>query len=366
MCGNTNKDFLAIRNGKVYCRRCVTYQRGKKAEDREYEDVDIKLKLKYPLTSVQQNASNKILEYVSNNESVIVNAVCGAGKTELVYAAMIHFLSKGKKVAFAIPRKDVVVEIYQRLKRDFPFIKICEVYGGHHDDIEGQLIVLTTHQLYRYNHYFDLLILDEADAFPFYGNPLLNKFLMDAIKGPIIYLSATIKDNYKQQCSNIVYVNKRFHNHKLPEPMYIKTNIFNKMYILNSKIAEFKKNNKQVLIFVPTIHDGIFLKDKLSLPFVYSSYEKREETILDFKQGKIAVLITTSILERGITIKGVQVIVYEADNEMFDCSSLVQIAGRVGRNINEPEGDVYFLASSLSLEMRKCIEEIKKKNADDE
>ena len=98
------------------------------------------------------------------------------------------------------------------------------VYGGHNKIIEAQLVVLTTHQLYRYPSYFDLLILDEADAFPYYHNELLNVFLNKACKGPIVYLSATIKKDFLDVCQNVVYVNRRFHNVDLPVPEYIKYN----------------------------------------------------------------------------------------------------------------------------------------------
>ena len=109
------------------------------------------------------------------------------------------------------------------------------VYGGNTNDLEGQLVVLTTHQLFRYKNYFDLLILDEADAFPYYKDELLNNFLKSSVKGPIVYLSATIKDDYKKECKNIVYVNRRFHNYDLPVPKVIRFNILNKIVKLKQK-----------------------------------------------------------------------------------------------------------------------------------
>jgi GntR family transcriptional regulator/MocR family aminotransferase len=50
--------------------------------------------------------------------------------------------------------------------------------------------VLTTHQLYRYEKYFDVIIIDEVDAFPFKGNKLLETFLYRACKGNIVYMSS--------------------------------------------------------------------------------------------------------------------------------------------------------------------------------
>ena len=204
-------------------------------------------------------------------------------------------------VGFAIPRKEVVIEIYNRLKNDYPSIDIKCVYGGHNIDINGQLIVLTTHQLFRYKKYFDLLILDEADAFPYYDNELLNIFLKDAIKGPIIYLSATIKDAYKKECNNVVYVNRRYHNVDLPVPKFIRYTHFNKEKTLIETIKSL--NNKPILIFVPTIAIGKKLSERLNIIFVYSSLLNKQKNIDQFKTNKIKALILSNdfdCIESGI------------------------------------------------------------------
>jgi len=49
-------------------------------------------------------------------------------------------------------------------------------FGDHHDALTGNIIVLTTHQLFRYEDYFDLLIFDEIDAFPYVGDLVLESF----------------------------------------------------------------------------------------------------------------------------------------------------------------------------------------------
>lgn len=298
--------------------------------------------------------------YIKKNKSVIVNAVCGAGKTELVYSSIEYVLNKGLKVAFAIPRKDVVIEIFNRLKHDYPNVKMCCVYGGHNEVLNASLVVLTTHQLFRYKNYFDLLILDEADAFPYYNNKELNYYLNKSVNGPIIYLSATIKDSFYKQCKNIVYVNKRFHNKDLPVPKVKRYFFFNKMKVLKDTIKTI--NDKPLLIFVPTISIGKMLSKKTGYQFVYSSLINKEKYIELFKNKKIKVLITTLILERGVTFKNVQVIVYDADHAIFDVSSLIQISGRVGRKIDAPSGNVYFLLSKKTDSVKKCIKQILTKN----
>ena len=350
-----------MKDSKIYCRKCVMLDRASFANKISYfNNKNIKANLDYSLSKTQLEASEKVLSYIKNNENVIVNAVCGSGKTELVYKSIEHMINNNKVVAFAIPRKDVVIEIYNRLVKDYPSIDITCVYGGNTSKLEGQIVVLTTHQLFRYKKYFDLLILDEADAFPYYGDEMLHTFLKESVKGPIIYLSATIKENFKKECKNVVYVNRRYHNYDLPVPKVIYYNFINKISVIK-KLIETNKN-KPILIYVATIQEGKYLAKKLNVPFVYSSYIHKQKYIDLFKENKIDVLITTSILERGITLKNVQVIVYNSSHQLFDEATLIQISGRVGRKKDYPTGNVYFLTTKKSDSISKCIKTIKAKN----
>ncbi|UDM31835.1 helicase-related protein [Lentilactobacillus laojiaonis] len=65
-------------------------------------------------------------------------------------------------------------------------------------------------------------------------------------------------------------------------------------------------------------------------------------------------LITTTILERGVTFPGIDVMVINADSEIFSTSALVQIAGRVGRSITRPTGEVLFIYEHLNKNIRQA------------
>ena len=155
-------------------------------------------------------------------QNVLVSAVCGAGKTELTYKVIHQSLILGKQVGFAIPRRDVVIEIFQRLKYVFPLNKVIAVYGGHHQILEGEIIVLTTHQLFRYENYFDLLIVDETDAFPFAGDEVLMNLLKRSLKGEYVMMSATVEKNYlnnfQKEGGCLISLDQRYHGHPLPVP----------------------------------------------------------------------------------------------------------------------------------------------------
>ena len=96
--------------------------------------------------------------------------------------------------------------------------------------------------------------------------------------------------------------------------------------------------------------------------FVHSKCKNRTQIIKDFKEGKYDYLVTTAVLERGVTFKDLQVIIYDADSEIYDAQALIQISGRVGRKIDAPEGEVIFLVNKETDEIRKAIRTIQDKN----
>ena len=149
------------------------------------------------VSKYQKEASDKVCDYVSQGYDVLLNSVCGSGKTEIVVECIKNYISKGLKVCYAIARREVVVELTERFQNIFKDADVIGVYGGHHDKIFGDLIVCTSHQLFRYYHNFDLLILDEVDAFPLKGNETLMNISLNSCKGHIVFSTATVDENLK-------------------------------------------------------------------------------------------------------------------------------------------------------------------------
>jgi competence protein ComFA len=283
---------------------------------------------------------------------------------------MAYALEQGLQVGFTIPRRDVVIELEKRIKEVFPTKKVVSIYQNHSQELVGDIIVLTTHQLYRYKSYFDLLIIDEVDAFPFKDNYILNYFFNRSLKGNYIVLSATpskqLIEEIKNEKGELFSLTKRYHNHPLIVPS-VKIKIFFKKLFLIGKIRQYKKERKKLLVFVSTKDQCEYLFNHINIfcpkgNYVHSERKNRNKIIEEFKNNKYDYLITTSVLERGITISFLQVIVYDADHFIFDADTLIQISGRVGRKIESWDGEVIFLANKQTKYMSEAINKIKEAN----
>lgn len=366
-CGNSDERYIGHMNGKPYCRKCIAFS-GKSAECFESMPKKAPLELHYKLSEEQSNISRRIIENYVNGVDTLVYAVCGSGKTEISYGVLAYAISHGQKVGFALPRRDVVIELYWRLKEAFPENNVVAVYGQHSERLEGDIVILTTHQLYRYPSYFDLLVMDEIDAFPFKGSDVLMSLYKKSLKGNCVMMSATpskeVLEEFKEPNHEILELRTRFHKQPIPLPqLVVNLSPIQEMLILK-KLFEYKKEDKPCLIFAPTISlcESLYHKLKLlakSGSFIHSKVENRERILSDFKKGKYRYLVATSVLERGVTVKDLQVLVYHADEKrVYDSSTLIQIAGRVGRKMDAPEGEVIFYGERATEEMNNAISEI--------
>jgi competence protein ComFA len=321
-------------------------------------------------------------------ERFLIWAVCGAGKTEILFPAIQWAAEQHtprRRVLIATPRRDVVMELAPRLAKAFPQLEWAVLHGESQSPwIEADFVLATTHQTLRFYHAFDLVIVDEADAFPFQGDPMLEYAIQRALKpgGKRINLTATPTPFMQQEvrsghvaCARIPL---RFHGYPLPEPklMYLpslgsgawKAAMRQKIH---SMVGQSLDRGAQLFVFVPSIRDVERVRASLdSLQMVeperlsgtHSQDPDRSRKVQAFRDGYIRILVTTTILERGITVPKTDVIVWQADSSTFTAESLIQMSGRVGRSVADPVGNVTFVCQAKARPPLLAIREIQTMN----
>lgn len=361
-CKTEDTKYFALMNGRYYCRRCIQFGRVFVDEDLKIPDISKNNKhvyytLQYELSKRQQEVASRLVNNFKAGKNTVVLAVCGSGKTEIVYDVITEALNQGKSVCFAVPRKALVLELAERIERQFVGIVPTKFYGGYTGDINSPFILCTTHQLYRFHQSFDLLILDEIDAFPYRDNALLEDILFNSLKGQFIFMSATL-DAKQFADTPLLILNRRYHLVDLPVPHWYNAKYKSEGLMI---LRLLKKWQKKVLIYVPRIKD----LDKFDVYFKAFRYAKvsskskdSDQIIRDLREGRLDFIITTTLLERGITIEDVQVIVTHADHQVYTKEVLIQIAGRVGRSLKYPTGEVVFISKRKSRAISESIETI--------
>ncbi|RUT42978.1 hypothetical protein EJP82_21085 [Paenibacillus anaericanus] len=315
--------------------------------------------------------------------SFLLWAVTGAGKTEMIFPLLRYVLDQGGRVLVATPRRDVVLELAPRLAVAFPEEKIAVLYGGSPQRwVEAQLFLATTHQLMRFHRSFDLVIIDELDAFPYHNDPMLAYAAERCCKleGRFVFLSATPPAALQREivAGRLPHakVPARFHGHPLPLPTHITMkrveDCLHRKSIGTSLTRYLQvsiSRGAQIFVFVSRIRHIMPLVALLRLRFpglaiegTSSQDEERASKVLAFRSGEIRMLITTTILERGVTVPRSDVYILDADSGLFDEASLVQMAGRAGRSKDDPAGVVVFASLEWSKSQRGARHQIKSMN----
>lgn len=372
--------------GAYYCRECLLMKRVRSdqalyyfpQEDFPKQDV---LKWRGQLTPFQEKVSEELLQAVDKQEPTLVHAVTGAGKTEMIYQVVAKVIDEGGAVCLASPRIDVCLELYKRLQNDFA-CDIALLHGESEPYFRTPLVIATTHQLLKFYHAFDLLIVDEVDAFPYVDNTMLYYAVKNSVKedGLRIFLTATSTDELDRKVRTgelkRLSLPRRFHGNPLiiPKPVWLsdfnrcleKSQLSTK---LKTYIEKQRRTGYPLLIFASEIKKGEKLKEILkeqypneNIGFVSSVTEDRLEQVQAFRDGELTILISTTILERGVTFPFVDVFVVEANHRLFTKSSLIQIGGRVGRSMDRPTGELLFFHDGLNASIKKAIKEIKQMN----
>lgn len=385
-CGSQIEEEWHLPIGAFYCRECLIMKRIRSDQNLYYfpqerfpqQDV---LKWSGQLTPFQKRVSQGLLQAVDKKEATLVHAVTGAGKTEMIYQVVAKVIDQGGAVCLASPRIDVCLELHKRLQNDFA-CEIALLHGESDPYFRTPLVVATTHQLLKFYQAFDLLIVDEVDAFPYVDNPVLYHAVNNCVKenGLRIFLTATSTDELdrkvKQGELKRLSLPRRFHGNPLIVPKPIWLSHFNRYLEKNGLppklklyIEKQRKTAYPLLIFASEIKKGEKLKEILQekfpnekIGFVSSITEDRLEQVQAFRDGKLSILISTTILERGVTFPRVDVFVVEANHQLFTKSSLVQIGGRVGRSMDRPTGELIFFHDGLNQSIKRAIKEIKQMN----
>ncbi|QWC22401.1 DEAD/DEAH box helicase [Bacillus haikouensis] len=326
------------------------------------------------LSQAQQEASNRVVETVKANDNLLVWAVCGAGKTEVLFQGIQEALIQNNRVCIAAPRTDVILELSPRLQKVFPNTSIMTLYGGSEDRHEyGQLVLATTHQLCRYEKAFDFIVIDEVDAFPYGYDTTLQYAVEKARKrdSAIVYLTATPDSQTQKRCTsnrqNHIRIPARYHRHPIPLPRLAWCGNWNKAFEKKRIPSQLKKwtlqrisQSKQALIFFPSVNTmekalPLFQKINPSIESVHAEDPERKEKVHRVRNQETLILLTTTILERGVTIPNIDVAVLGAEESIFTESALVQIAGRAGRSADFPKGDVVYFHYGRTKEMINAI-----------
>ena len=317
----------------------------------------------FELTSDQINTINEIKNDFNSSSRMnrIIQGDVGSGKTIVAIASMyLNYLS-GYQSALMAPTEILAIQHYNNVKDLFKDTGInVELLVGSQTKKEKQSIykelengniniVIGTHALIqeevKYKN-LGLVITDEQHRFGVNQRALLNN---KGIMPDVLYMSATpIPRTYALTIYGDMDVSiiKQMPKGRIPVKTYVKNSSEIKD-VLELMYEELKQNH-QIYVIAPLIEESdnsdltnvVELKDKMNLAFgsryridiVHGKMATMAKDLImsEFKQNKIQILISTTVIEVGVDVPNASMIVI-FDANRFGLSTLHQLRGRVGR-----------------------------------
>lgn len=321
--------------------------------------------LKFELTSDQKTSLAEIMKDMSDNTRMnrLLQGDVGSGKTIVAFLAMYYNYLNGYQSVLMAPTEILAQQHYNNLKdllKDYN-IEIALLKGSMRkaekdaalEDIkEGNaMMVIGTHALIEEDVSFKnlgLIITDEQHRFGVNQRSYLNK------KGKtpdVLYMSATpiprtfaltvygdmdistIKTTPKGREKVETYRYGEDEIKDVLREMYTELEKGHQIYVVASLIEESEKMDE--------LKDVNFLKEKLKLAFkdkyrievLHGKMAAGAKDLImqEFKQGKIDILISTTVVEVGVDVPNASMMVI-FNAERFGLSTLHQLRGRVGRS----------------------------------
>lgn len=320
-------------------------------------------KIPFELTGDQLKAIEEIRKDLNSSSRMnrILQGDVGSGKTIVGILAMyLNYLS-GYQSALMSPTEILAIQHYNNIKSLLKDTKInVELLVGSQTKKEKQAIykelesgsidmIVGTHALIQEEvKYKDLglVITDEQHRFGVNQRALLNN---KGTMPDVLYMSATpIPRTYALTIYGDMDVSiiKEMPKGRIPVKTYVKKDTEIKD-ILELMYEELKEKH-QIYVIAPLIEESensdltnvIELRDKMNLAFgskydidiVHGKMATAAKDLImnEFKQNKIQILISTTVIEVGVDVPNASMIVI-FDANRFGLSTLHQLRGRVGR-----------------------------------
>ena len=341
--------------------------------------------LPFDLTEDQIKVTNKMIDNLKSDTKMnrLLQGDVGSGKTIVAFILSYAAYTSGYQSALMAPTEVLALQHYENACKIFKNtnFKIGLLTGKMslkekkeiYKQIETKKIdmLIGTHALISDNVIWNnlgLVITDEQHRF---GVNQRMKLKNKAISPDVLMMSATpIPRTYALTIYGDTDVSSIKTMPKGRIPVITKVKKTDELKDVLESIYSALKNNNQTYVVAPMIEENedtdytnvYDLKHKFELAFKNYTVEimhgkmtndEKEKVMNNFKDNKINILISTTVVEVGVDVKNATVmVIFDADR--FGLSTLHQLRGRVGRNSLQ---SYCYLISDKDKKRLKIMEE---------
>lgn len=331
--------------------------------------------LPYKLTNDQSRAIDEILEDCNSSKPMnrLLNGDVGSGKTVVCATAILNCIKNGYSAILLAPTTILATQHYnsfRKLFKDFDIeIELAISSEKNISDADNKLIIGTHAILFEKNLPKDmnLVVIDEQHRF----GVEQREFFKRESKYTPHYLTMTATPIPRSLTEiffgglDVSEIREKPLGRKEVKTYYTpsekRLECFN---WVREKILEDKERNlrSQAFVIYPLIDESDAsnyksvlnefeslknLLNGLHVEYLHGRLKdcEKERILEDFRDGKIDMLFSTTVIEVGIDIPNATMMIIE-DADKFGLAQLHQLRGRIGRN--ERESSCFLIPSSIA------------------
>ena len=319
--------------------------------------------LPYSLTSAQVNAIREIFSDMSSDRKMhrLLQGDVGSGKTIVALFACLLAMENGYQAAIMAPTELLAEQHYRTISGLLEPIGIRPLLltgslaprdraaAAALMSADAPLLVIGTHALVQESVEFSRLgfvTIDEQHRFGVEHRATLSSkgespdvLLMSATPIPrslalTLYGDLDVSTLYerpagRQPVTTVIRPEKA--RDKVLDFVRRETDTGRQAYIVYPVIEESEKTDlKAATTMFLELSEGVFAGKRVALLHGRVPAKERDDTMRAFRDGKIDVLVATTVIEVGIDVANATVMLIEHP-ERFGLSQLHQLRGRVGR-----------------------------------
>lgn len=317
--------------------------------------------LPYKLTEDQNRAVQSILQDCNNTKpmSRLLNGDVGSGKTVVSAIAILNCIKNGFSSVLLAPTTVLAkqhFETFTKLLQDFDIdIELCISSEKSISDADNKLIIGTHAILYEMQlpEDLNLVIIDEQHRFGvqqreyFKKQSHLSPHYLTMTATPIprslteIFFGGLDVSEIREKPKGRIEVKTYYTPTKKRLECFdwVKEKIYeskgsNQAFFIYLLIEESEKSSRKSVLNEFENLKEIFKGLRLNYLHGKLKESEKQKLLEDFKNKKIDILVSTTVIEVGIDIPDATIMVIE-DAERFGLAQLHQLRGRVGRSDKE-------------------------------
>lgn len=284
-----------------------------------------------------------------------------------------------KVMSYALAQKKTVLYITNELKENISLAKYLSSVGYklnyinyEFEGISRDKINICTHNRALYlSEKFDLIIYDDVNSIPIHEKEGILRLLEHLSSSYGTMIAYSIEEIFDDGVTLFHPINNN--GRPLIEPRIINTRINvneDLPLVIYDYISWSIFSGKKVIIYVPddekveNINNYLLnFKDQLTKNiYIYNRTKKDKTNIEKFRIAAKGIIITDCFEQEEMDLQEINVMVFFADNEVFNYKKLVYLTSRANRCLSESREEVIFLSNETNEAIDKAKDILRELN----